>query len=81
MLLDHKIDISMDGKGRWVDNVFVERLWRSVKYECIYLQEWTSVTVLRNALTDYFHLYNHERPHQALQKMTPFMVHSEETLH
>ena len=81
VLIEHKIDISMDGKGRWVDNVFVERLWRSVKYECIYLQEWASVTILRNALAEYFHLYNYERPHQALGKLTPFMVHSGETLH
>lgn len=65
VLIDHKINISMDGKGRWVDNVFVERLWRSVKYECVYLQEWTGVAALRNALSEYFHLYNYERPHQA----------------
>ena len=81
LLIQHKIDISMDGKGRWVDNVFVERLWRSVKYECVYLQEWASVPALRDALSEYFHLYNYERPHQALGKLTPFMVHSGETLH
>ena len=81
VLIEHKIDISMDGKGRWVDNVFVERLWRSVKYECVYLQEWASVAVLRNALDEYFHLYNYERPHQALGKLTPFMMHTGKTLH
>jgi len=81
VLIDHKIDISMDGKGRWVDNVFVERLWRSVKYECVYLQEWISVVALRQALSEYFHLYNYERPHQALNKLTPHMVHCGKTLH
>lgn len=81
VLIDHKIDISMDGKGRWIDNVFVERLWRSVKYECVYLQEWINVTALRDALSQYFHLYNYERPHQALNKLTPYMVHSGEKIH
>lgn len=81
LLLAHKINISMDGKGRWVDNVFVERLWRTVKYECVYLQEWSTVAALRVALSEYFHRYNYERPHQALNKQTPFMVYSGETLH
>ena len=81
LLLEHKIDISMDGKGCWVDNVFVERLWRSVKYECVYLQEWVSVAALRDALREYFDLYNYKRPHQALDKLTPYMVHSGKTLH
>jgi putative transposase len=71
----------MDGKGRWVDNVFVERLWRSVKYECVYLQEWENVRTLRDALGQYFHLYNYERPHQALAKQTPYMVHYGKTIH
>jgi putative transposase len=81
VLVEHQINISMDGKGRWVDNVFVERLWRSVKYECVYLQEWTSIAVLRKALSEYFYLYNYERPHQALAKLTPFMVYSGKPLH
>lgn len=81
VLINHKIAISMDGKGRWVDNVFVERLWRSVKYECVYLQEWASVLELRNALTEYFQFYNYERPHQALNKLTPHMVHDGNILH
>ena len=81
LLLEHQIDISMDGKGRWLDNVFVERLWRSVKYECVYLQEWNSVAALRDALCEYFHLYNYERPHKALNKRTPFMIYSGETVH
>lgn len=81
VLIEHQIDISMDGKGRWVDNVFVERLWRSVKYECVYLQEWENVRALRDALRQYFHLYNYERPHQALAKQTPYMVHYGEKIH
>ena len=58
-----------------------ERLWRSVKYECVYLQEWTSIAALRDALIKYFYLYNYERPHQALGKLTPNMVHYGETIH
>ena len=65
----------MDGKGRWVDNVFVERLWRSVKYECVYLQEWSTVTAVRKALKGYFQFYNEERPHQSLGGLTPRFVH------
>jgi len=71
----------MDGKGRWVDNVFVERLWRSVKYECIYLYEWTSVVAIREALREYFRFYNYERPHQSLHGLTPYEVHSGRILH
>lgn len=76
VLKEHNIGISMDGKGRWVDNVFVERLWRSVKYECVYLQEWVSVGAVREALRAYFQFYNYERPHQSLSGMTPSMVHN-----
>ena len=75
VLDDHGIAISMDGKGRWADNIFVERLWRSVKYECVYLQEWDTVATIKAALTDYFSFYNHERPHQSLGGMTPADVH------
>ena len=70
------IQISMDGKGRWADNVFVERLWRSVKYECTYLQEWESVIAIREALRNYFQFYNHKRPHQSLGGLTPGAVHA-----
>ena len=80
LLNAHAIQISMDGKGRWADNVFVERLWRSVKYECTYLREWESVSVLRDALRDYFQFYNYERPHQSLGGLTPGIVHAH-TLH
>jgi putative transposase len=65
----------MDGKGRALDNVFVERLWRSVKYECVYLYDWHSVIEAREALTAYFHFYNFERPHQSLGGLTPHRVH------
>lgn len=76
VLEEHGIKISMDGKGRWMDNVFVERLWRSVKYECVYLQEWESVIKLRQALKAYFQFYNYERPHQSLSGLTPGTIHS-----
>lgn len=75
VLKEHHIAISMDGKGRWADNIFVERLWRSVKYECVYLQEWTSVIAIREALREYFRFYNYERPHQSLAGLTPSAVH------
>jgi len=74
-LLNHNIQISMDGKGRALDNVFVERLWRSVKYECVYLKEWDSVNEIRRGLKDYFQFYNDERPHQALDFKTPREVY------
>lgn len=75
VLKEHGIQISMDGKGRWVDNVFVERLWRSVKYECVYLQELESVSAVREALREYFQFYNYERPHQSLAGLTPSHIH------
>lgn len=77
VLKEHDIDISMDGKGRWVDNVFVERLWRSVKYECVYLQEWENVVAAREALRSYFQFYNYERPHQSLDGLTPAHIHGQ----
>ena len=69
------IRISMDGRGRALDNVFIERLWRSVKYECVYLHEYETVMQLERSLTDYFTFYNHERPHQSLSYHTPAEVH------
>jgi putative transposase len=65
------VRISMDGKGRWVDNVFVERLWRSVKYEEIYLNAYGSITEANRRLSTYFDFYNGARPHQSLDRMTP----------
>ena len=69
------VRISMDGRGRALDNVFVERLWRSVKYEEIHLKAYVSVPDARAGLTHYFGFYNHERPHQALAYRTPAEVY------
>jgi len=74
-LKSHQVQISMDGRGRALDNIFVERLWRSVKYECIYLRELDKVRDVQNALEDYFHYYNHERPHQSLDYKTPASIY------
>ena len=71
-----KVKISMDGKGRAMDNIFIERLWRSVKYEEIYLNEYESVYELRQALKRYFRFYNHERPHQSLGDRSPSEVYN-----
>jgi putative transposase len=71
LLSDRGIAISMDGKGAWRDNVFVERLWRSVKYEEVYLKAYDSVTEARASLGTYFAFYNTRRPHQALDGRTP----------
>jgi len=71
VLRSHGIAISMDGKGRWVDNVFVERLWRSVKYEDVYLKAYSSLGDARQGLRDYFEFYNSQRRHQSLDRRTP----------
>jgi putative transposase len=75
VLKQHQIRISMDGKGRWIDNVFVERLWRSVKYEEVYLNAYDDVATARRSLGRYFTFYNTERKHQALDDRTPDDVH------
>ena len=75
LLKAHGIKISMDGKGRALDNIFVERLWRSVKYEWGYLHDWETVMDARNGFKEYFEFYNQERPHQSLNGQTPSMVH------
>jgi putative transposase len=71
LLLKHAIAISMDGKGSWRDNVFVERLWRSVKYEEVYLRAYDSVAEARASLGRYLDFYNRKRPHSSLDARTP----------
>lgn len=75
-LLSSGIQISMDGRGRAVDNIFTERLWRSVKYEEVYLNDYASPREARYGLTRYFQFYNFERPHQALGYQTPAHVYA-----
>ena len=70
-LKKREVAISMDGRGRALDNVFIERLWRSLKYELIYPGDFVTGQDLFPALENYFHFYNHERPHQALGYQTP----------
>jgi putative transposase len=70
-----QILISMDGRGRALDNAFIERLWRTVKYEDIYLHDYQTVPELDHGLTAYFQFYNHERPHSMLRGKTPAEVH------
>ena len=69
------VKISMDGRGRWMDNVFIERLWRSVKYELIYLSEHATLPALRAGLLKWFDRYNDWRPHEALGNLTPTVVY------
>ncbi len=71
MLLKHGIAISMDGRGAWRDNVFVERLWRSVKYEEVYLRAYDSVAEARASIGRYMDFYNGRRPHSSLDARTP----------
>jgi putative transposase len=77
MLLGHGIQVSMDGKGRYNDNIFVERLWRSVKYEEVYLKAYGNRTEARVGIGAYLNFYNQERPHQALGYQTPGEVFQE----
>lgn len=71
LLKHHGIRISMDGQGAWRDNVFVERLWKSVKYEEVYPEAYESVSQAREGLAKYFEFYNRRRPHSSLDRMTP----------
>ena len=75
------VQISMDGKGRALDNIFTERLWRTVKYEEVYLHDYTHPKEARQHLTDYFHFYNFQRVHQALDYLTPAQVYSGQAAH
>jgi putative transposase len=75
LIQGHGIRVSMDDEGRWVDNVFVERLWKSVKYEEVYLHAYDSVSQARQGLQRYFMFYNERRPHSALDGKTPDAVY------
>ena len=74
-LKEHGIRISMDGRGRWLDNVFIERLWKSVKYEEVYLKAYDSIAVARKELREYFAFYNQRRRHRGLNKRLPDEVY------
>jgi putative transposase len=74
-LLAANVQISMDGRGRAMDNIFTERLWRTVKYEEVYLHDYATPREARQGLTRYFEFYNHERPHQALDYQTPAQIY------
>jgi len=74
-LLGEGVRVSMDGRGRAFDNIFIERLWRTVKYEEVYLRDYPSVLDARESLGAYFAFYNRERPHQALNNATPWQRH------
>jgi len=76
VLADAGIAISMDGRGRALDNVFVERLWRTVKYEDIYIRGYETVLELESGLERYFDFYRHRRPHMALENLTPWDVYT-----
>ena len=76
-LISHDISISMDGRGKCMDNIFVERLWRSVKYENVYLKGYQTIPEARSGLTEYFEFYNRERFHQSLDNKTPWQVYCE----
>lgn len=71
ILINNGIKISMDGKGRWMDNVFIERLWWSVKYQDVYLKAYSSIAETRQGLREYFEFYNRRRRHQSLDRKTP----------
>lgn len=74
-LAQAEIDISMDGRGRYLDNIFIERLWRSVKYENIYIYRYESVPELESGLRRYFQFYNLRRPHQSFDYQTPAQIY------
>ncbi len=70
------VKISMDGKGRWLDNVFIERLWRSLKYECVYLHALTGGREARRLIGSWIAYYNTERPHSSLDGQTPDRIYN-----
>lgn len=76
VLKTNQVRVSMDGRGRCLDNIFTERLWRSVKYEEVYLKSYGDIAEARTNLAEYFRFYNEERPHMALQNQTPAQVYA-----
>ena len=74
-LLHRNVKVSMDGRGRCMDNIFTERLWRTVKYENVYLKSYQTIGDANRGLTDYFQFYNTKRPHQSLNNQTPFQIY------
>ena len=80
LLKEHNVRISMDGKGRATDNIAIERFWRSLKYNEIYLNDYNSPRETRNGISSYIHLHNHYLPHQSLQKHTPAAVYNREVV-
>jgi len=70
-----RVRISMDGKGRFLDNIFVERLWRTLKYECVYLHAWETGSQARVGVRDWMEFYNHRRPHSALGGKPPAVIY------
>jgi putative transposase len=75
ILLDAKVKVSMDGRGRWMDNVMIERLWRSLKYECVYLNAFETGSEARSGIGRWIAYYNTARPHSALGGRTPVVAH------
>lgn len=80
MVLEAGVKVSMDGRGRALDNVFTERLWRSLKYECVYINEFESPKEARRLIAEYFEFYNNIRLHQSLDYRTPAQVHLERVI-
>ena len=76
VLKKNEIKISMDGKGRWIDNVFIERLWRSLKYECVYLKSFETGQQAREEIGIWFNFYNFSRPHSTFNGRTPNEVYN-----
>lgn len=74
-LLNRNVKVSMDGRGRCMDNIFTERLWRTVKYENVYLKSYRTIAEAKTGLTEYFHFYNSKRPHQSLDYRTPQQIY------
>jgi len=77
VLEDNNIKISMDGKGRWMDNVFIERLWRSLKYECIFIKAIETGHNLKKEVKKWFDFYNFERPHSTFDGQTPNEIYNQ----